>query len=108
MFILAIIAIIPIILCPVLADKRGRSIGGWIVGGVFLGWIAVIILYLLPDLSYNYVPSKYKEANKSILNISAPSTPTIVRVGQYQCANCGEIIDTVQCPWCGKRKEDAK
>ena len=89
-----------LILCAVIADKKSRSVGGWIVGGMFLGWIAVIILCCLSDLSYNYVP-----AGKSICDVPLPKETEIARIDKYRCAHCGELIDTEQCPWCGKYKD---
>ena len=98
-FIMLIMEAIVIILCAIKADSKGRSVGGWIVGGVFLGWIAVIILCFLPDA---YVQGRTN--GRSIYNVSPPQEIKIKRVGQYKCENCGELIDTAQCPWCGKRK----
>ena len=46
------IIIISVILCPILcgiaAAKKGRSIAGWAVLGVFFGVIALALLLLLP------------------------------------------------------------
>ena len=93
-------AIFSLIVCAKLADEKGRSVGGWIVGAFFLEWIAVIILCCLSDLSYSATPKK------SICDVPLPQTRKIPRVGKYKCDHCGEIIDTIQCPWCGHRREE--
>ena len=44
-------------------------------------------------------------------NSNAPATPIvkktipIPKVEKYTCDGCGELIDTVQCPWCGRKKK---
>ncbi|MBO5907853.1 MAG: hypothetical protein J6Q85_06865 [Clostridia bacterium] len=98
-----IASIIAIILCAVIADKKGRSVGGWIFGALCLGWIGVIILCCLSDLNTNY----YKKSGIGTTQPGVfPKARTIEpkKVGSYRCENCGEMIDTEQCPWCGTRK----
>lgn len=79
--------IIAIVVCAVLADKKGRSVGGWIAGGFFLGWIGVIILCFLSD----------RTARSVVRPTLRPSYSTT----RYPCVNCREMISTVQCPYCG-------
>ena len=105
--------LIAIIICGVLAGNKGRSIGGWIVGGFLLGWIGVIILFFLSDLNYRPQSSwnprgsfyNTNNSNTSTNSFSKPQTTsyTIKKVAKYQCPKCGETIDTKQCPWCGHR-----
>ena len=38
-----------ILLAGILASKKGRSVGGWITGAIFLGLLAVLILAFLSD-----------------------------------------------------------
>ncbi len=86
--------IIAVIICAVLADRKGRSVGGWIFGGLCLGWIGVIILCCLSDLKCNNRMYQSTSSNK----VSGSNTR---KVGIHVCKKCGETIDTVQCPWCG-------
>lgn len=79
------------------------------------------------SLSQNYTPSKFKLCEKcgntlttSICDMcgfkniengntdsNIPKKPiSIPKTEKYQCANCGEVIDTVQCPWCGVRRKN--
>jgi hypothetical protein len=37
------------VLCAIIADSKGRNVGGWVLGGILLGLIGVIILALLPS-----------------------------------------------------------
>lgn len=40
--------IISTIACPIIAGYKGRSVGGWIFGGLILGLIGLIIVACLP------------------------------------------------------------
>lgn len=42
--------IISTIACPIIASHKGRSVGGWIFGGLFLGSIGLIIVSCLKKL----------------------------------------------------------
>ena len=41
-------AMIGMILCPLIACAKGRSIVGWFFGGLFLGGIGLLIIIFLP------------------------------------------------------------
>ena len=41
--------IVWLIICPIIAAKKKRSVVGWIFGGLFLGLIGVIIVACLPE-----------------------------------------------------------
>lgn len=40
--------IISMIICPIIAGHKNRSVVGWIFGGFFLGLIGLIIVACLP------------------------------------------------------------
>ena len=43
------ICILPYILCPLMADKKGRSAVAWFFVAFFAGWIGVIIIACLSE-----------------------------------------------------------
>lgn len=43
--------------------------------------------------------------SKEILTTTAKKTIPIPKVEKYHCDGCGELIDTLQCPWCGRKKK---
>ena len=49
LFVIAAVGILPLILCPVMANNRGRSAVAWFFVAFFAGWIGVIILACLGD-----------------------------------------------------------
>ncbi len=49
---------LPAILCYLIALKKRRSTFFWLLGGIFLGWIGVLIIYFLPKLTHNYKVEK--------------------------------------------------
>lgn len=48
-FIGILVTTIAMILCPMIAKNKGRSVIGWFFGGLFLGGIGIIIVYCLSD-----------------------------------------------------------
>ena len=44
-----IVTVISMILCPIIAHGKGRSVVGWFFGGLFLGGIGLIIVACLSD-----------------------------------------------------------
>ena len=107
-YILSIISgIIATIVCAVLADRKGRSVGGWIVGGLLLGWVGVIILACLSNQSIHpnstKVVEKHYYHNQSMNEenteqISVKSSPT----HRWRCHNCNQLISADPCPFCGQ------
>lgn len=47
--IFVVTGLVPVILCPIVAGHKNRSVGGWFLGGLFLGMIGLIIICCLPD-----------------------------------------------------------
>lgn len=41
--------LISLIVCPIVAGYKNRSVVGWIFGGLFLGLIGLIIVLCLPE-----------------------------------------------------------
>ncbi len=64
-----------ILLAGILASQKGRSVGGWITGAIFLGLIAVIILVTLPDLNQPQVIYRTRTivSQNSTSNASQPN-----------------------------------
>ena len=48
-FFVIAIGILPLIICPVMANNRGRSAVAWFFVAFLVGWIGVIILACLGD-----------------------------------------------------------
>ena len=115
LFICVAIEMISIAACAVLADKKGRSVGGRIVGGIFLGWFGFIILCCLSNRSTaeyektvarRYLSTGNKKSNAGPRADYTKKMPVAtVRVEKYRCAECGEMIDTLQCPYCGAKQK---
>ena len=107
--------IIPPIVCAVKAQEKARSVGWWVFGGMMLGWIGMIIILCLPSLRSHkpsgahrpFYTSSRDGADTSTSGNETYTVPTRVRakVEKYRCAECGEMIDTEQCPWCGARRK---
>ena len=45
-----IFGLVPMIVCPIVAGHKNRSVGGWVLGGFFLGLIGMIIICCLPEV----------------------------------------------------------
>ena len=86
------------IICGILAYQKGRSVIGWIILSLFLGLIAVIILVVLSDLSYNH------SVNHSALK-HIDDTP----IGDlWICTSCGvENCGGGVCCNCSKARNNA-
>ena len=79
------------ILCPIIAGRKGRSVGGWIVGGLLLGLIGLIIVACLPPLN---TQTTYHTTTR-VQTTNAP---------QKYCSHCSKIFRTTgaYCPDCGR------
>ncbi len=84
---------LPAIATGVIASNRGRSGAGWFLLGVFLGWIALVIVLVLPTptdpMPVNVLPSG-----------GDPRQP---------CPRCGESIPLAArvCRFCGQELSPA-
>ena len=86
--------IIATIVCAVLADRKGRRVGGWIVGGLLLGWVGVIILACLSNQSIH--PNSTRVVEKHYYHNQSMNTH------RWRCDNCGQMISADPCPFCGQ------
>ena len=90
-----IFAIIFNVICAIiagnLATKKGKDVPAWVLLGLAFGVIAIIVLACSQDET---------RRSRGSYNSSKP----ISKFPKYKCQECGEMIDTVQCPWCGKRR----
>ena len=89
--------IVSTIACPIIADRKGRSIGGWIVGGFLLGWLGLIIIGCLSDNTPMPKPPTSDFLKKP---------PDQIKQAARYCPHCGKYISeyTIEhlCPFCGK------
>ena len=77
-----ILWIVSIVLCGVVASKKGRFVFGWVLLGFLLSFIALIIVLVISDLSDGVVQAK--------------------KAGRIQCPSCKEFIrpGASICPMC--------
>ena len=87
-------SIAAIVVCGVLADRKGRSVGGWIVGAIFLGWIAVLILALIQNLPVS--TRRISTGREPFYKIKEKEHDVHKR-----CPQCGEIVKSATCEMCG-------
>ncbi|MBR2321809.1 MAG: DUF4190 domain-containing protein [Clostridia bacterium] len=88
-----ILNIVATVICGIMAARKERSVGGWIVGGIFLSWIALIILACLPS-------------NASEYRGNTGYTPIIRKYQPYTCMNCKHTTDTRTCGFCNFSNPD--
>ena len=115
---------VSLIACPVIASRKNRSVGGWIVGALLIGTLALIIIACLPDLTprrHYYAPNPHQPFYgtsspsstptaplQSVINknetAKAPVTPSIPTDAK-PCASCGKTIASSVCPFCGAQNQ---
>ena len=100
-------SIIAVIVSAILADRKGRSVGGWIFGGLILGWIAVIILACLSDQStYSHstqiVEKYYYHQSTEPIITQQTSKEKSSSTHRWRCHNCRNMICADPCPFCGQ------
>jgi len=82
--------VLPALTAGLLAHRFGRNAGTWGILGIFIGWVAVIILAFIPDLSI-----KFSGSAESDISLQDPST-WLCSCGcsnqhnRYHCINCGK------------------
>ena len=101
-------SVIAIILCAVIADHKGRRVGGWSFGGIILGWLGVIIVALLSNTRVNnsnnntaqplhYSNSQVYHQTNYTERDNTPASHT------WRCSGCRNMITTDPCPICGRQ-----
>ena len=95
---ISISAIAAIIVSAIIADRKGRSIGAWIFGGLVLGWLAVIILACLSNQRSAPAPTRIIEKYYYHNEAEQSSSPT----HHWRCHNCNHMITKDPCPFCGQ------
>ena len=110
-----IFSIIYAVIARNLAKRKGKDVLAWTLLGFLLGLIAIIILACSQDENRrSRTPSVLRSTVDEIcadqklsytkcgntLNQGPP------KVAKYKCKGCEEMIDTVQCPWCGRKQSD--
>lgn len=85
-----IINVLAVIICPIVAANKGRSVGGWIIGGLLLSLIGIIIVSCLPSLIQ-------QTTYRTTTHVTRSHAP------QKYCSHCGQIVITYDniCPNCG-------
>jgi len=80
-----VIWIVCIVACAILADNKGRSVGGWVVLAIVLGPITLLLAAVVPNLKQEQLTS-------------ADET------GSRPCPFCAERIkrQAVVCSYCGR------
>ncbi len=89
------------IVSGILANKKSRSVVGWVIGAFFLGWIGVIIVACLSDKSYaNYVPPSYQQPYQQPYQ-QQQGAPYGIRKA---CPKCGNLMQGNRCSMCGHKE----
>ena len=102
---------VAIIVCPIVAHKKGRSVVGWFFGGLFLGAIGLIIICCLEPKNVikhtnNNTNGGYNPANTDLYNkLFKKEEP---KNNQWKCPNCGTINsdDNDYCTKCLDRRKN--
>ncbi|MBR2721164.1 MAG: hypothetical protein IKB75_00095 [Clostridia bacterium] len=86
-----VVAFAPAVICPLWARAKGREVVEWLIIGLFAGWIGVIILWVLPDLTVRRSRNLFYQTGSS-------STRKI-----HTCPNCGSTLSSPlsTCEICG-------
>ena len=127
---LIVLSILPTLFAGATASWKGHNVVGWIIDALFLSWIAVIILAVLPAESSPYYSSEpfytqqKRENSKNrcsncgaevkngvctfckkgnTLTLPPKPNPSVKKVTPFRCKECGETINTSICPYCGSK-----
>ncbi len=94
-FVLALFLLLPAIICAGLAPDRGRSGGLWFVLGLIFGWVALLVLAVVPaetSSAETYRPQRhYRRPLTAEQLVVCPSCRSTVSPGG-SCAACGEPL----------------
>lgn len=92
-----VLNIVCMIVCPMVAASKNRSVVGWFFGGLILSVIGLIIVLLLPEAfgEYRHTPngSNYlaKETPGALIN--CPACGRRISKSAKACPHCGHPIN---------------
>ena len=103
------IGITPYFISASLAQKKGFSVGLWLIATWFLSWIAVIVLLIL-DPAPGYRSRSGGGATGKYYNGEPHEiiTKTENTYEAFKCSRCGEMIKTRRCGYCGQENDVSK
>ncbi len=93
--IIIIAYLLSIILCPIIAGNKGRSVFGWLCGGIFLGVLGLLIVACLPNLRKDKVSNQSKQISQTY------DIKIINSENKLQCKFCGQDLVNGLCLKCG-------
>ena len=97
-----VVNVVAMIVCPIVAHKKGRNTVGWFFGGLFLSLIGIIIVCCLDSKN----TTTYKDNNKTtnngysatnkefydtLFSKKEESKKEAPKINQWKCPNCGTI-----------------
>lgn len=85
-------------ICAYQAKQKGHSPILWFFCGLFLSWLAVIIILVIQPNPSGSTANLPKQENPKIFPAKQFHQQ---KYAKYTCISCGETIDTLQCSYCG-------
>lgn len=92
-----VLNIVSMLVCPMVAASKNRSVVGWFFGGLILSVIGLIIVLLLPDAfgEYRHTPngSSYLTKETPGALITCPACGRRISKSAKACPHCGHPIN---------------